>query len=422
MNILTTGDWHLGNTFHGNDRLAEHRHFLQWLLDLIDERKPDALLIAGDVFDNGNPSAAAQSAYYGFLASVTAARPSLQVVIIAGNHDSAHRLEAPRPLLSHHRVEVRGNVRRSWRPDPGLPDGGAWVTDLDDLIIPLSGADGSGAVVLAVPYLRGDSLSEESYSDGVGALLRRLTDRARELHPDKPLVMMAHMYATGAEIADNSSERIVVGGQEQVDLHSWKTHPDYMFSGHIHKRQHIRNTDWARYTGSVLPMSFAELDYRHGVDLLTVSHGVRPQVEFIEYRPQHPLLSLPARGEADLKAMLRLIGSELPDRVGDAPDAHAAYLELRLTCPKPDPELHEKIDKALSRKNAILCRLVSAIPVSEETAVDNSPAYESIDDVAARDPFYCVSDCFKAQHGTELTETQVAIVRRIVDQALTEEK
>ena len=71
MKILATSDWHLGNLFHGNDRLPEHKYFLKWLLEQIAGQKPDALLIAGDIFDNGNPSAAAQTVYYEFLADAT---------------------------------------------------------------------------------------------------------------------------------------------------------------------------------------------------------------------------------------------------------------------------------------------------------------------------------------------------------------
>lgn len=89
MKIITTGDWHLGNLFHGSDRLPEHRHFLNWLLSQVEVQQPDALLVAGDVFDNGNPSAAAQSAYYEFLAKAVKACSHMLVVITAGNHDSA---------------------------------------------------------------------------------------------------------------------------------------------------------------------------------------------------------------------------------------------------------------------------------------------------------------------------------------------
>ncbi len=80
-----------------------------------------------------------------------------------------------------------------------------------------------------------------------------------------------HMYAEGSDIAKkDASEKIIIGGQEEVDLEGWNDHPDYMTCGHIHKRQHIWNTDWARYTGSILPMSFAEKDYTHGIDLITI--------------------------------------------------------------------------------------------------------------------------------------------------------
>lgn len=129
MKILATSDWHIGNLFHGNDRLPEHVHFLEWLLSQIREQQPDALLVAGDVFDNANPSAAAQGAYYSFLADATQACPAMQIIITAGNHDSASRLEAPRALLTRHRVEIRGNVHRTWVQTDGS---GAWENDYDD--------------------------------------------------------------------------------------------------------------------------------------------------------------------------------------------------------------------------------------------------------------------------------------------------
>lgn len=92
MKIIITSDWHLGSTFHGTDRLPEQKHFLEWLLSQIESLKPEALLVAGDIFDNGNPSAAAQETYFEFLSKATTSCPGLQTVIIAGNHDSAMRL------------------------------------------------------------------------------------------------------------------------------------------------------------------------------------------------------------------------------------------------------------------------------------------------------------------------------------------
>ena len=81
MKIISTSDWHIGNLFHGNDRLPEHKHFLGWMLEQLSQHRPDALLVAGDVFDNGNPSAAAQAAYYEFLAEATHMCPDMQNII-----------------------------------------------------------------------------------------------------------------------------------------------------------------------------------------------------------------------------------------------------------------------------------------------------------------------------------------------------
>ena len=89
IRILHTADWHLGQTFFGYDRTGEHEVFLNWLAEEIRQKEIDALIIAGDVFDVSNPSAASQSMYYQFIYRVTVENPNLQIVIVAGNHDSA---------------------------------------------------------------------------------------------------------------------------------------------------------------------------------------------------------------------------------------------------------------------------------------------------------------------------------------------
>ncbi|MDR0843727.1 MAG: exonuclease subunit SbcD, partial [Tannerella sp.] len=88
MKLLHTADWHIGQTFYEYDRKAEHLQFLAWLRRQISDLSVDALLIAGDVFDSPNPSAESQRMFYRFLREVTSENPQLQVVIIAGNHDS----------------------------------------------------------------------------------------------------------------------------------------------------------------------------------------------------------------------------------------------------------------------------------------------------------------------------------------------
>ena len=405
MKIICTSDWHLGNLFHGNDRLPEHRHFLSWLLARIKEQHPDALLIAGDIFDNGNPSAAAQSAYYEFLADATETCPDMNVVIIAGNHDSASRLEAPRALLTRHKVEIRGNIHRSWVANE---DGGNWVINYDDLMIPINGGDGSQAIVLTVPYLRSDVVQNANYSEGVNTILRELTAKAREKYRDSPLIMIAHMYAKGADIAkSDASEKIVIGGQEEVNMQGWDEHPDYFACGHIHKRQHIWNTDWAHYSGSVLPMSFAEKDYHHGVDMVTIENGTKPQIEFLEYEPQHKLMFLPeAEEELTPKKLEKRINAELQNKTEDKLDDNFVYLVLKVTLEKVNNDAIKELEALIGTKNAVLCKIQKIIPELDITTISGSQHLQSIDDILNRDPLDTLKETFVVKNGKEMTDHQ----------------
>ena len=414
MRIITTGDWHLGNLFHGNDRLQEHIHFLKWLENTIVEQNPDVLLVAGDVFDNGNPSAASQTAYYDFLAEITKTCPELQIVITAGNHDSASRLEAPRPLLTRHNVEIRGNLKRRWVTDK---EGGHWEFEYDDLLIPVTDKDGNKTIIIAVPYLRNDVVQNASYSDGVNRILRDLTARARELYPDTPIVMMAHMYAKGADIVkSDASERIIIGGQEEVDMDGWADHPDYLTCGHIHKRQQICDTNWARYTGSILPMSFSEEKYQHGVDLVTIDSTRKPQVEFLEYIPQHKLRILPADDqELTPKKMEKLIKEELRERVDGKLSDHYDYLLLKVKLEKFDNDELAALYEQIAQMDVILCKMQKLVPTLDLTTIVGQQKITSIDDILERDPMDTLKETFTIRHNADMTEHQQQMLKDLLD-------
>ena len=455
MKIIATSDWHLGNLFHGNDRLPEHKHFLKWLLEQIAEQKPDALLIAGDIFDNGNPSAAAQTVYYEFLADATQLCPNMQVIITAGNHDSASRLEAPRPLLTRYHVEIRGNVRKIWKQGESGDDdktGGHWIYSFDDLIIPVTNEEGEEVIILAVPFLRSDVVQNASYSQGVNDFLRELTAEARKKYPGRKCIMMAHMYAKGSDIAKkDASEKIIIGGQEEVDLEGWNDHPDYMTCGHIHKRQHIWNTDWARYTGSILPMSFAEKDYIHGIDLITIGcdkgekeemeakeeeeegmkkkeEGMKEEamkeeeekekenckgkskewkVDFLEYKPQHALRILPEdEEELTFKKWQKLINSELSERTDGELSDHFDYVMLKVKQEKLTSDDIKELEKLVNEKDAVLCKIQRIIPQLDLSTIQGSQHITSIEDIINRPPLDTLKEAFAIRHNAPMNERQ----------------
>ena len=351
IRILHTADWHLGQTFFGYDRTEEHGVFLNWLAEEIRQKEIDALIIAGDVFDVSNPSAASQSMYYQFIYRVTAENPYLQIVIVAGNHDSAARLEAPLPLLQAMRTEVRGVVRKL--------EGGE--IDYDHLTVELKNRKGEVELLcMAVPFLRqGDYPAVQTegnpYAEGVrelyAQLLQRLWKRRTE---NQAILAIGHLQATGSEIAEKDySERTVIGGLECVSPEAFSEQIAYTALGHIHKAQRVSGRENVRYAGSPIPMSFAEKHYHHGVVEVTFDGGCAVDIMRVECPRLIPLMSVPNGEPASPEIVLEIL-KELPVTEGAAP-----YLEVKVLLDEPEPMLRQEVEEALADKNYRLARIVS---------------------------------------------------------------
>ena len=351
IRILHTADWHLGQTFFGYDRAEEHKAFLDWLAEEIRQNEIDALVIAGDVFDVSNPSAASQRIYYEFIYRVTAENPKLQIVIVAGNHDSAARLEAPLPLLQAMRTEVRGVVRKL--------EGGE--IDYDHLTIELKNREGEAEVLcMAVPFLRqGDyptvPTEGNPYAEGVRELytqlLQRLWKRRKE---NQSILAIGHLQAIGSEVAEKDySERTVIGGLECVSPDAFSEQIAYTALGHIHKAQRVSGRENVRYAGSPIPMSFAEKHYHHGVVEVTFDGGCAVDIMRVECPRLIPLMSVPNGEPASPEIVLEIL-KELPVTEGAAP-----YLEVKVLLDEPEPMLRQEVEEALADKNYRLARIVS---------------------------------------------------------------
>lgn len=369
MLIFHTADWHLGNIFHRHDRLAEHRHFFNWLIAQLREHQPDAMIVSGDVFDNANPSATAESLFYEVLKEAIQAVEGLQIVIIAGNHDSAHRLEAPSPFLKANNIYVRGNVKRT---ESGAPD-------FDDLLLPLSSRRGSEAevVCLALPYLRSSEYpSGLSVGDGikyyVDGMLKALY---RTDFKKLPIIAAAHFYAAGAEISEEHSERLVVGGQDAVLTRSVDKAVSYTALGHIHRRQCVDYDRQMWYSGSVLPLSFSEKHYHHGVNCVRVFEDGKCTVDHLQYTPLRRLRSIPEKGAASTAEVMESL-AQLPN-ADERPNRDAwDYLEIRVREQQPEPTFLSEVTEVLKGKAIYFCRIVREMSVrnsdEQEVVVSNA--------------------------------------------------
>ncbi|AYM75787.1 exonuclease subunit SbcD [Janthinobacterium agaricidamnosum] len=352
MRLLHTSDWHLGQTLHNFERGYEHQRFLDWLLDTLVMEQVDVLLVAGDVFDNANPSAASQKQLYVFLQQARARLPALQLVVVAGNHDSAGRLEAPGPLLAAHGTHVIGHVLRG---DDGQ-------IDLERLLLPLTGNDGQvQAWCLAVPFLRPGDVpklpagdTQDAYLGGIALLYRQLTDLAlARRQPGQAIVAMGHCHMVGGEMSNDSERRIVIGGTEMLPSGIFDTSIAYAALGHLHKAQAVGGQEHIRYCGSPIPLSFAEVNYRHQVLCLDIDGEALQSVRAIEVPRAVPLLRVPATPAPIAEVLEQLAALDVPD----APAEAQPFLEVRVRLEAPEPGLRTRIETALDGKSVRLAKI-----------------------------------------------------------------
>lgn len=349
MRILHTGDWHLGHTLRDQPRIEEHAAFLGWLLVRLTERVDDALLIAGDVFDSANPPTSALSMFYRFLAAARAVHPTLDIIVIGGNHDSAARLDAPRPLLEALRVHMAGGLPR--RDDGRL--------DPERLIYPLHRADGGvGAWAVAVPYLRPSDVAATA-DDVVGAVRAVVAEAvalgAARREPGQALVLTGHCYLSGARLSEDSERKIQRGNQDALPLDVFPPEVAYVALGHLHLAQPV-GAPHVRYSGSPIPLSMREVDYPHQVVAVTLDGDSFAGVEALPVPRVVDMLRLPPEGHRPLAEVLPLLEA-LPELSPDTPRWRRPFLEVRVQIDGPEPDLRRQVEAALDGRAPRLVKL-----------------------------------------------------------------
>ena len=284
MNILHTSDWHIGRTLYGRKRYEEFEAFLAWLAETIQQSKIDALLVAGDVFDNSAPSNRAQEFYYRFLHRV-AASYCRHVVIVAGNHDSPSFLNAPKELLKALDVHVIGSASEA-------PE--------DEVLVLRNEQDAPELIVCAVPYLRDRDIRVAEAGESVEDKERKLIDgirshyatvaalaelKRKELGADIPIVGMGHLFTAGGQTVEGDGVReLYIGSLAHVAAGIFPACFNYLALGHLHVPQKVNGSETMRYSGSPLPMGFGEAKQQKSVC----------QVEFHNTAASVHLIDVPA--------------------------------------------------------------------------------------------------------------------------------
>jgi exonuclease SbcD len=408
MRILHTADWHIGQLFHEYDRTYEHQQFLDWLVTTIKEKQIDVLLISGDVFDLSNPSATSVKMFYTFLNQAVKISADLQIIITAGNHDSASRLESPKPLLESSNIHIIGLLER--REDGGI--------DYEKLVIPLKDKKGEIKVwCMAVPFLRmGDypAITDcgNPYAEGVAKQYEDVYQFASaKKQAGQSIICMGHLHTQHAEKTDlDDFERPIMGGVECISAGAFHEDIKYVALGHIHKAQRIGGKDHIRYSGSPIPMSFSELNYKHQVIVFDLDKESISNLESIEIPLSVNLLRVPSRN-SKLSEVLSAL-DQLPS--SSANRELAPYLEVRVLLEGPEPGLRHKIETALIGKYVRLAKIDVKYPVSETSGENTELAAE--DQLQELKPLEVFSKLYQSKFNVPVPETIQQLFNQIAEE------
>lgn len=368
LRFFHTSDWHLGQLFFNHSRHQEHEQFLGWLLDQLQHQQPHALLIAGDIFDVVNPSTSALKQFNRFLAAAHQRVPHLQTLVIAGNHDSGHRLEQVEPLLAKYNTYVVGTI--SWDDNKQL--------QLDKLLIPIR--DQSGQTIawcIALPFLRPAEItvSGEQYHNATQAtkqLYQQLLNAAEQLKTaDQPLILMTHAHMMGGSTSD-SERPIIIGHSEALSTALFRSHsglrPDYVALGHLHRPQQIEHPH-IRYSGSPIPLSFSELSYKHQVMQVSLD-GKQTTIESLYIPRTVALIKIKQALQDALNEIKQL------QAFNDLPLEQRPFLDIEyFSDAPPPPDLRQQIEQLLPANSY---RLVSLRRVMRQTSSNHDTAHEAV--------------------------------------------
>lgn len=275
MRILHTADWHLGRMLGGMDLLELQEFALEQLIGIARDQRPDAIVIAGDVYDRSVPPENAIALLDRTLLRLREVAP---VLAIAGNHDSGERLQFGAGLLRQAGVYVAGTSYE-----------GAMRVDLEDRfgkvafhLMPYS-LPSDVRYALDLPDLR-------THHEAIAARVDHCDMSGTDRH-----VLVAHLFAAGGQATEDSERDISVGGSSAVDSHLFD-HFCYTALGHLH-RPHTIGTDRIQYSGSLCRYSFAEQSHRKCCVMLELDREGKVSYERMELPQKMGMRTL--RGSAE---------------------------------------------------------------------------------------------------------------------------
>lgn len=274
MKFIHLSDLHIGKRVNEFSMFEDQEYIISEIIKIIDSEKPDAVLIAGDVYDKSIPPSEAVTLFDRFLCLLS--ERNLQVFVISGNHDSPERLSFASRLIEKSGVHIspvyNGHIE------------------------PFEMEDEYGQVnIYMLPFIKPanvrrffDDREIASYTDAVNAVISEMN-----VDSESRNVLITHQFVTGANRTE--SEEISVGGADNVDVSAFDDF-DYVALGHLHRPQNCLS-DRVRYCGTPLKYSFSEANDKKSVTIVELKEKGSLEVRTADLVPKHEMREIKGKYE-----------------------------------------------------------------------------------------------------------------------------
>lgn len=375
MKILHTSDLHIGKVVNGFSMIDDQRYILNQIIEIIKEEDVETILLSGDIYDKSIPTQEAVNLFNEFLSELYTL--NLNILIISGNHDSADRLNFGQEILKDSRIFIESRF-----------SGKISKVVLEDEYGPIN--------FYLLPFVKPSQVNHaldlnlESYDEVVHYLVK-----AADIDTSERNIAMAHQFviANHQEPELSESEVQSLGGMDHISHTIFKDY-DYTALGHIHKPQAMGQQN-IRYSGSILKYSFSEAEIPKSVTLLDVKEKGTLEITERELTPKTELLKIEA-------TMADILNQKTFDQAPKDAYIHANILD------------EEEIINAVEKVRSVYPNVMQISFERMKDYQSNTPdlSTQEIETKSINDLF---SDFFKEQYISELNETQLKFVNKIVE-------
>lgn len=379
MKIVHLSDLHLGKRVNEFSMLEDQEYILKKIINIIDEQKPHAVILAGDIYDKSVPSAEAVELFDDFL--VRLAKRDLKVFVISGNHDSAERIAFGGRLMDKRGIYMSPVYNGEVSPISLQDEFG----DINFYLLPF----------IKPIHVRKSFPEEkiESYTDAVQTAVDHMA-----IDTSKRNILVTHQFVTGAQRSE--SEEMSVGGADNVDATVFKDF-DYVALGHIHRAQKC-GSEYIRYSGTPLKYSFSEANDKKSVTILDMGRKGDLKLSFVPLTPKRDLVEIKGTyNELTLKSFYE--GTSYPED----------YLHITLTDEDDIPDVLSKL--------RVIYKNIMKLDYDNQRTRHHADTAGAVD-VENKSPLEHFETFYEDRNGQPMSPEQQSFVSDLIKQIWEEDK